>query len=134
MRRKQHSEHVLAFTSGKLFRLVYATLQQTFQAMMDGIFHDMLDEGVVVYLDDILIYAENMTDHEGLVKEVLKRLDKAGLSMNTKKSHRAFLVAGTRILHRHRGTSDLAREGRLGSVLQGTENTADINNGERRTL
>ena len=55
--------------------------------MMDEIFHDMLDDGVVIYLDDILIYAENMQQHERLVKEVLKRLDKAGLSINAKKSH-----------------------------------------------
>ena len=46
----------------------------------------MLDEGVVIYLDDILIYAENMAEHQRLVKEVLKRLDKAGLSINAKKS------------------------------------------------
>ena len=58
----------------------------TFQAMMDDLFHDMLDEGVVIYLYDILIYAENMAEHQRLVKEVLKRLDKAGLSINTKKS------------------------------------------------
>ena len=58
----------------------------TFQAMMDDLFYDMLDEGVVIYLDDILIYAENMAEHQRLVKEVLKRLDKAGLSINAKKS------------------------------------------------
>ena len=58
----------------------------TFQAMMDDLFHDMLDEGVVIYLDDILIYAENMAEHQRLVKEVLKRLDKARLSINAKKS------------------------------------------------
>ena len=36
----------------------------TFQAMMDDLFYDMLDEGVVIYLDDILIYAENMAEHQ----------------------------------------------------------------------
>ena len=54
--------------------------------MMDDLFDDMLDEGVIIYLDDILIYAENMAEHQRLVKEVLKRLDKAGLSINAKKS------------------------------------------------
>ena len=58
----------------------------TFQAMMDDLFHDMLDEGVLIYLDNILIYAENMAEHQRLVKEVLKRLDKASLSINAKKS------------------------------------------------
>ena len=36
----------------------------TFQAMMDDLFYDILDEGVVIYLDDILIYAENMAEHQ----------------------------------------------------------------------
>ena len=35
----------------------------TFQAMINDLFHDMFDKGVVIYLDDILIYAENMAKH-----------------------------------------------------------------------
>ena len=35
-----------------------------FQAMIDDLFHDMLNEGVVIYLDDILIYVENMAEHQ----------------------------------------------------------------------
>ena len=35
----------------------------TFQAMMDDLFPDMLGEGLVIYLDDILIYAENMAKY-----------------------------------------------------------------------
>ena len=31
----------------------------TFQSMINDVFHDLLDEGVVVYLDDILIYSED---------------------------------------------------------------------------
>ena len=58
----------------------------TFQSMMDHILHDLLDEGVVVYLDDILIYSETQEEHERLVKEVLARLDKAGLRINLQKS------------------------------------------------
>ena len=30
-----------------------------FQAMMDNIFQDLLDQGVIVYLDDVLIYSES---------------------------------------------------------------------------
>ena len=58
----------------------------TFQSMMDHILYDLLDEGVVVYLDDILIYSESMEEHERLVKEVLARLNKAGLGINLQKS------------------------------------------------
>src|SRR5205085_11575967 len=31
----------------------------TFQSMINDVFHDLLAEGVVVYLDDILIYNED---------------------------------------------------------------------------
>ena len=53
---------------------------------MDNIFHDLLDNGVIVYLDDILIYTENVDKHIPLVQEVLSRLDKASLRVNLKKS------------------------------------------------
>ena len=36
----------------------------TFEAIMDNLFYDMLDERVLIYLDDILIYAENIVDHQ----------------------------------------------------------------------
>ena len=36
----------------------------TFQAMMDGIFADLLLEGwLVIYIDDILIFSDNLEDH-----------------------------------------------------------------------
>ena len=41
---------------------------------MNDIFSDVLDVFVVIYLDDILIYSDNMDDHKKHVKEVLKRL------------------------------------------------------------
>jgi len=41
---------------------------------MNDIFSDVLDIFVVIYLDDILIYSDNMDDHKKHVKEVLKRL------------------------------------------------------------
>ena len=46
----------------------------TFQNMMNEILRDMIDLGVVIYLDDILIYSENAQDHVALVKRVLERL------------------------------------------------------------
>ena len=58
----------------------------TFQSMMDSIFHDLLDNGVIVYLDDILVYSDHIDNHIPLVQEVLSRLDKAGLGVNLKKS------------------------------------------------
>jgi hypothetical protein len=46
----------------------------TFQVMINHILKDLLDEGRVVYLDDILIYTQTEDKHDLLVKEVLKRL------------------------------------------------------------
>jgi hypothetical protein len=46
----------------------------TFQDMMNHILKDLIDESVVVYIDDVLIYAQTEEKHDLLVKEVLKRL------------------------------------------------------------
>lgn len=57
----------------------------TFQRFMNDIFSDMLDVTVIVYLDDILIYSDDMTHHRQHVREFLKRLRKHGLFANGKK-------------------------------------------------
>jgi hypothetical protein len=46
----------------------------TVQDMMNHILKDLLDEGVGVYIDDVLIYAKTEEKHELFLKEVLKRL------------------------------------------------------------
>src|SRR6202045_3536294 len=51
----------------------------TFQCLMNDIFHDLVDVYVVVYLDDILIYLDNMEQHYDHVREVLRRLHKVNL-------------------------------------------------------
>ena len=43
-----------------------------FQRFMNNIFLDVLDIFVVIYLDDILIYSDNMDNHRKHVKEVLR--------------------------------------------------------------
>jgi hypothetical protein len=50
-----------------------------FQRFMNDIFGDLLDNCVLVYLDDILIYSDNMDEHREHVREVLRRLRKHGL-------------------------------------------------------
>ena len=66
------------------FRLVNAPA--TFQAIMNTILRNFLDYGVVVYLDDILIYSEKEEEHIALVKEVLAQLEEYELAVSTKKS------------------------------------------------
>jgi len=58
----------------------------TFQTMMNKILREFLDHGAVVYLDDILIYSENMDDHIKLVQKVLDRLQQHDLAVSLKKS------------------------------------------------
>jgi len=66
------------------FGLVYAPT--TFQTMMNQILRAFLDHGVVVYLDDILIYSKNMDDHITQVQKVLDRLEQHNLAVSLKKS------------------------------------------------
>ena len=52
---------------------------------MNNIFSDLLDVYVMIYLDNILIYLNNMSEHYWHVKEVLKCLCKAGLYAKAEK-------------------------------------------------
>jgi len=52
---------------------------------MNDIFSNLLDVCVVIYLDDILIYSNNMSEHHQHVKEVLKCLHKAGIYAKAEK-------------------------------------------------
>ena len=54
------------------FRLTNALA--SFQRFMNDIFADLLDVCVIIYLDDILIYSDNLAEHKKHVQEVLKRL------------------------------------------------------------
>ena len=42
--------------------------------MMNGIFFEMLDHGVLVYLDDILIYSKTIEEHVQLLDKVFSVL------------------------------------------------------------
>jgi len=58
----------------------------TFQVMMNTILREFLNHGVVVNLDDILIYSKNYEEHFELVKKVLSRLEEHRLAISLKKS------------------------------------------------
>lgn len=45
-----------------------------FQATMNIIFVDLLDNGVVIHLDGIQIYSKNPVEHIALVNKIIKRL------------------------------------------------------------
>ena len=65
------------------FRLTNAPV--AFQHFMNDVFSDLLDMCIVVYLNDILIYSDNITQHRNYIKEVLKWLCKAELYTKAEK-------------------------------------------------
>ena len=96
-----HAYHLVCITNGDewktAFRTCYGSFEWSvmpfgltnapaaFQRFMNNIFSDLLDVCVVIYLDNILIYSNNMSEHYQHVKEVLKCLCKAGLYAKVEK-------------------------------------------------
>ena len=68
----------------------------TYQRYMNTVLFDYLDNFCTAYLDDILIYSENIIEHETHVKLVLQRLREAGLQVDIKKTE--FHVTRTKYL------------------------------------
>ena len=56
-----------------LIRVEYGLMNalSVFQSFVDKIFRDLYRQGVVVYIDDILIYSTTCTEHVSLVSKVL---------------------------------------------------------------
>lgn len=58
----------------------------TFQAMMNALFKDMIDEGwIVIYMDDILIFSKDQKTHEERTRRVLQRLQENDLFLKLEK-------------------------------------------------
>ncbi|KAH9264967.1 hypothetical protein BASA83_011479 [Batrachochytrium salamandrivorans] len=58
-----------------------------FQRMMNSLFRDVIGKHVLVYLDDIVIYSDNMSDHIVQVQNVLRVLQDNGLYCKAEKCH-----------------------------------------------
>ena len=58
----------------------------TFQALMNDTLRECLDIFAIVYLDDILIYSTTLEEHVKHVNQVLEKLEKRGLYVNSEKS------------------------------------------------
>lgn len=48
----------------------------TFTTLMNSIFHEKLNEFVIIYIDDILVYSEIVEEHAKHLKYVLNKLQK----------------------------------------------------------
>ena len=57
----------------------------TFQTLMNNVFQDLIDESVLVYLDDIMIYSKTAEEHEKHIQQVLQRLRDNKLYLNRQK-------------------------------------------------
>jgi RNase H-like domain found in reverse transcriptase/Reverse transcriptase (RNA-dependent DNA polymerase)/Integrase zinc binding domain/Integrase core domain len=68
----------------------------TYQRYMNDVLIDYLDDFCIAYLDDILIYSDDLRDHNGHVEKVLTRLREAGLQADIKKCE--FNVIRTKYL------------------------------------
>ena len=97
----QHAYHLVQVAEGDEWKTTFRThwgsfewnvmpfglsnAPAAFQCFMNDVFSDLLDVCVVVYLDDILIYSDNPTEHEKHVREVVTRLRKHGLYAKAEK-------------------------------------------------
>ena len=57
----------------------------TFQRVMNTIFFDLLDKGVLVYLDDILVYSKSVEEHVALLDHVFSLFSKYKLYLKESK-------------------------------------------------
>ena len=57
----------------------------TFQSVINETLREYLDQFCSAYLDDVLIYSEDETEHEANVNKVLEKLGKAGMYVDIKK-------------------------------------------------
>ena len=60
-------------------------VEATFQRPMDIDFHSLIGRSVVVYLDDVTIFSKKREEHAFHLKQIFKRCQKYGISLNPKK-------------------------------------------------
>ena len=96
-----YAYHLVHITDGNKWKTVFRTRYGSFEwsvmpfsltnapaafyRFMNDIFSNLLDVCIMIYLDDILIYLNNISEHHWYVKEVLKCLHKAGLYAKAEK-------------------------------------------------
>ena len=92
MRIKERDEWKRAFTthigSFELTVIFFGitNLPATFQAMMNKILRDLINEGkVAAFVDSVLVETETEKGHDEIVEEILKRLKKNDLYVKPEK-------------------------------------------------
>lgn len=91
LRIREGDEHLTAFRTKyghyeyNVVPFGFKNAPGTFQGFMNHIFADVLDRGVLAYIDDVLVYAETQEEHDRLLELVLSRLKQHGLAANPAK-------------------------------------------------
>ena len=62
-----------------------ATAPATFQRLMHHMLEGLLFKGAIVYLDDILVYGKDQSEHDQRLREVFSRIRETGLRINPEK-------------------------------------------------
>jgi len=62
-----------------------ANAPATFQNMINEVLRDLIDQGVVAYMDDILIYSPTEDEHVHIVMSILRLLQENGLAVAPEK-------------------------------------------------
>jgi len=65
------------------FRLT--NVSETFQELINHVLYDYLNEFVIVYLDDILIFSETEKKHERHVKKIFERFQEKNFYLKSEK-------------------------------------------------
>ena len=63
----------------------YTNTSTAFQQFINDLFSDLLNICIIIYLDNILIYSNNMSKHYWYVKKVLRHFCKTGLYAKAEK-------------------------------------------------
>jgi hypothetical protein len=62
---------------------------QVLSRVVDSLFGDIKQNYVYNFMDDLVVYSKNLEEHAEHLKEVFKRLEKAGFTLNRNKVHLA---------------------------------------------
>jgi hypothetical protein len=87
-----------------------------YQRYINDVLLDYLDDFCTAYLDDILIYSEDVFEHEAQVKKILQRLREAGLQADINKYE--FNVTSTKYLGFVIGTNGIRTDPEKVAVIK----------------
>jgi len=90
----------------------YKNAPQIFQRVMNKVLGDMKGKGVEIYIDDIVVHAQDAKRHDELVERVLKRLEMNKMKVNPAKiqwKKKEIMLLGVRINGTEQEASEIKR-------------------------